>query len=219
MKKELQAANSKKLSMFQEVYPICEPHAYAAVVREPATQKMRYEVIEPTLREREKNQLREIKDLLVEEINVSLKDLETKEKAKEYLENKVREIVQDYRMKVAEEAMDKLLYYIVRDFIGYGKIDPLMKDHMIEDISADGVNIPIYVWHREYESLPTNIIFKEADELNSFTIRLAYLARKHISVARPMLDAALSPTEAKLPEGVQRSRFVVFVSIRLPSQI
>jgi len=191
MKKELQAANSKKLSMFQEVYPICEPHAYAAVVREPATQKMRYEVIEPTLREREKNQLREIKDLLVEEINVSLKDLETKEKAKEYLENKVREIVQDYRMKVAEEAMDKLLYYIVRDFIGYGKIDPLMKDHMIEDISADGVNIPIYVWHREYESLPTNIIFKEADELNSFTIRLAYLARKHISVARPMLDAAL----------------------------
>ena len=191
MKMESKAVNKKKLSMFREVYPIEEPHVYAAVVRDPASQKMRYEVIEPTLREREKNQLREIKDILVQEINVSLKDLETKEMAKEYLKNKVRQIIRDYRMKVAEEAVDKLMYYIVRNFIGYGKIDPLMKDHMIEDVSADGVNIPIYVWHREYESLPTNIIFEGADELNSFVIRLAYLARKHISIARPILDAAL----------------------------
>ncbi|MFQ5999943.1 MAG: type II/IV secretion system ATPase subunit, partial [Candidatus Bathyarchaeia archaeon] len=59
------------------------------------------------------------------------------------------------------------------------------------DISADGVNIPIYVWHREYESLPTNIIFEDVDELNSFIIRLAYLAGKNISIASPMLDATL----------------------------
>ncbi len=191
MKTESKTANKKKLSMFREVYPIEEPHAYAAVMRDPATQKIHYETIEPTLREKEKNQLREIKDILVQEINVSLKDLETKKKAKEYLKSKVREIIRDYRMKVADEAVNKLMYYIVRDFIGYGKIDSLMKDHMIEDISADGVNIPIYVWHREYESLPTNVIFEEADELNSFVVRLAYLARKHISVARPILDAAL----------------------------
>jgi flagellar protein FlaI len=66
-----------------------------------------------------------------------------------------------------------------------------MKDHLIEDISADGVNIPIYVWHRLYESLPTNIIFKDETELNSFIIRLAYLAGKNISIASPMLDASL----------------------------
>jgi len=191
MKTEAKAINKKKMSMFRVVYPIDEPHAYAAVVRDPVTQKMKYEVIEPTLRKGESSQLREIKDILVEEINVSLKDLETKEKAKEYLKNKVREVIREYRMKIPEEAMDKLMYYIVRDFIGYGKIDPVMKDHMIEDVSADGVNIPLYVWHREYESLPTNIIFEEADELNSFIVRLAYLAKKHISVARPILDAAL----------------------------
>ncbi len=191
MKTEPMAVDKKKLSMFREVYPIEEPHVYAAVVRDPATQKMRYEVIEPTLLEMERKQLQEIKNILVEEINVSLKELETKEKAKEYLKNKVLEIIRDYRMKIAEEAVDKLMYYIIRDFIGYGKIDPLMKDHMIEDVSADGVNIPIYVWHREYESLPTNIIFEDAEELNSFIVRLAYFARKHISIAKPILDAGL----------------------------
>jgi flagellar protein FlaI len=53
------------------------------------------------------------------------------------------------------------------------------------------VNIPIYVWHRLYESLPTNIIFTDPAELDSFIIRLAYLAGKNISIASPILDASL----------------------------
>jgi len=181
----------KRPSVFREVYPINEPYAYAAIVREPDTQKIRYEIIEPTLFREELDQLEEIKTLLMDEIDVSLKEVETRERAEEYLESKVREVIRDYRLKVAEESVDKFIYYITRDFIGYGKIDPVMKDHLIEDISADGVNIPVYVWHREYESLPTNIIYSDVEELNSFIIRLAYLAGKNISIARPMLDASL----------------------------
>ena len=177
--------------MFREVYPIQEPYVFAAVVRDPITQKMRYEVIEPTLLHEEEEALREITSILMEEVDVSLKDLETREKAEEYLKNKVEEVIKNYRVNVAKEAVNKLMYFIRRDFIGYGKIDPLMKDHLIEDVSADGVNIPIYVWHREYESLPTNIVFKTAEELNSFIIRLAYLAGRQISLATPMLDATL----------------------------
>ncbi|MFQ5999832.1 MAG: type II/IV secretion system ATPase subunit [Candidatus Bathyarchaeia archaeon] len=191
MESESKAVQGKKPSVFREVYPIDEPYVYAAVVREPNTQRIRYEVIEPTLLKGEEDQLKEIKAILIEEIDVNLKDVGTREKAEEYLKSKVREIIEDYRLKIAEEAVDKFMYYVIRDFIGYGKIDPLMKDHLIEDISADGVNIPIYVWHREYESLPTNIIFKDVDELNSFIIRLAYLAGKNISIATPLLDASL----------------------------
>ncbi len=181
----------KKLSVFREVYSINEPYAYAAIVREPDTQKIRYEVIEPTLSRDELAQMEEIKSLLMDEIDISLKEIETREKAEEYLERKTRGVIRDYRLKIADESIDKFIYYITRDFIGYGKIDPLMNDHLIEDISADGVNIPVYVWHREYESLPTNIVYRDVEELNSFIIRLAYLAGKNISIARPMLDASL----------------------------
>jgi flagellar protein FlaI len=188
---ELRRKGIKKTSVFREVYPIHEPYVYAAVARDPITQRIRYEVIEPTLLKEEEDQLKEIKHILFEEIDVNLKDVDTREKAEEYLERKVRETIKEYGFKTAKEAIDKLMYYIVRDFIGYGKIDPLMKDHLIEDISADGVNIPIYVWHRNYESLPTNIIYQGSEELNSFIIRLAYLAKKNISIATPLLDAAL----------------------------
>jgi flagellar protein FlaI len=181
----------KKSAVFREVYSIVEPNVYAAVVRDPMTQKMRYEVIEPTLLQEEQKYLDEIRALLMEELDVSIKDLETKEKATEYLKRKVSEVIRDYKLKIPAEAVEKLMYYIVRDYIGYGKIDPLMRDHMIEDVSCDGTNIPIYVWHREYESLPTNIVYKSAEELNSFIVRLAFLSGKQISIASPLLDASL----------------------------
>ncbi|MDH5702300.1 MAG: hypothetical protein OEZ12_05975, partial [Candidatus Bathyarchaeota archaeon] len=161
MKGESKSVQEKKPSVFREVYLIHEPYVYAAVVREPNTQRIKYEVIEPTLLKEEEDQLKEIKAILIEEIDVNLKEIGTRDKAEKYLQNKIREIIKDYHLKIAEEAIDKLMYYLIRDFLGYGKIDPLMKDHLIEDISEDGVNIPLYVWHREYESLPTNIIFND----------------------------------------------------------
>jgi flagellar protein FlaI len=182
---------TKKPAFSREIYPIQEPYVYAAIVKQPETQKTLYEVIEPTLQKNEEKQLQEIRKLLMEEVDVNLKEIETKEKAENYLKDKTRHIIKKYRIKVEPEAIDKFAYYVVRDFVGFGKIDPLMKDHLIEDISADGVGIPIYVWHRVYESLPTNIVFKNAEELNSFIIRLAYLSGKNISVASPILDASL----------------------------
>jgi flagellar protein FlaI len=181
----------KKSAVFREVYSIAEPNVYAAIVRDPLTQKMRYEVIEPTLLKEEQKHLNEIKSLLMEELDVSVKDLETKEKATDFLKRKVAQVIKDYKLKIPTEAVDKLMYFIVRDYLGYGKIDSLMRDHMIEDISCDGVSVPIYVWHRECESLPTNIVYRSAEELNSFIVRLAFLAGKQISIASPLLDASL----------------------------
>jgi flagellar protein FlaI len=181
----------KKPAVFREVYPIREPYVYAAIIKDPKTQKIMYEIIEPTLQKDEKERLKEIKTFLIDELNVSLKEIETKEKAENYLKEKTKETIRKYRIKIPPEAIDKLVYYIIRDFLGYGKIDALMKDQLIEDISADGVNIPIYVWHRMHESLPTNIIFEDEAELNSFIIRMAYLAGKNISIASPILDASL----------------------------
>jgi archaeal flagellar protein FlaI len=181
----------KKPTAFREAYPIQEPYVYAAIIKDPETQKTRYEIIEPTLQKEEEKQLNDLKSFLMEEIDVNLKEIDTKKKAEDYLRKKTNEIIRKYRIKIAPEAIDKLAYYVIRDFVGYGKIDPLMKDHLIEDISADGVNIPIYVWHRMYESIPTNIIFKEESELDSFIVRMAYLSGKNISIAAPILDASL----------------------------
>jgi flagellar protein FlaI len=73
----------------------------------------------------------------------------------------VQDVIKKYKIKVPPESLDKYLYYIKRDTIGYGRIDALLKDPNIEDISCNGLNVPVYVWHRKYESMPTNIKFRD----------------------------------------------------------
>ena len=76
-----------KPAVFQEVYPIQEPYVYAAIVREKETQKIRYEIIEPTLQPDEEKYLHEIKNFLMEELDVNLKEIENKEKAEQAYES------------------------------------------------------------------------------------------------------------------------------------
>ncbi len=179
------------VSTFKEVYPLNEPYAYAAISRDQETGGLKYSIIEPTLRPNEKELLARLKQLLVEELTIDLKTVGTRAKAEEYLKEQIHRIIKDYKILVEPESLEKLLYYMMRDFIHLGRIDALMRDHMIEDISCDGVGIPIYIWHREYESIPTTVSFDSANELDAYVTKIAYISGRHISIATPMVDASL----------------------------
>ena len=93
-----------------------------------------------------------------------------------------------------KELKDKIFYHIFREFLGYGRIDIVMSDEGIEDISCDGTHVPIFIYHKKYDAIPTNIWFKDDQELNSFVVRLAQISGKQISVFSPIVDG-------KLPDG------------------
>jgi len=177
---------------FAEIIPLKEPHVYAAISKDPQNTSLKYVVLEPTLTEEEKKALEAIKKILFQTLDVDMRSLGSTGDARKWLGNQIARIVKDYKINVEEGTVEKLKYYLVRDLISFGVIDPLMHDHMIEDISCDGPKIPVYIWHRRYESIPTNLIFEDEDELDSFIVRLAYLSGKHISIANPMLDASLA---------------------------
>jgi flagellar protein FlaI len=132
-----------------------------------------------------------LKGLLMQVMDVNMSKLESKEAAKEYLGQKSEEVLDHYDFKVDKPAKEKLMYYLLRDNLGFGKIDPLMHDPSIEDISCDGTNISVYVWHRKYEYVPTSVRFATTEELNTYALRLAYQCGSHVSIAQPMLDSVL----------------------------
>ena len=102
----------------------------------------------------------------------------------------MEELIGEYGVKIDLKSLFRLQYYLVRNFLGWSRIDALMKDPQIEDISCDGVNIPIFLYHRRYHNIKTNIFFDE-DHLNSLAITLAQRSGKHISIGSPILDATL----------------------------
>ncbi|MFC6955139.1 ATPase, T2SS/T4P/T4SS family [Halorubellus litoreus] len=89
-----------------------------------------------------------------------------------------------------EYQVEKLLYFLKRDFIGYERIDPIKHDINVEDISCDGHNSPIFVYHGEYEQIISNIYHGER-ELDDFVVKLAQRSGKGISKRRPQVDATL----------------------------
>ena len=178
-------------SYIKKLYEIEKPFTYVTISENSLTQSKEYQVGEPTLTKKEVDAFQKIKDFLIDTLNVTMKDFSSPKEAGEYIEEKVKLLSKKYHLKLDENNLNKILYYIKRDYLGFGKIDIMMKDKLIEDISCNGVSLPIYIWHREYESVPTNVSFNSQDELDSFITRLAYQSGKMISLAKPLLDASL----------------------------
>jgi len=152
---------------------------------------IRYQIIEPSLSERDEKALEIIKKLLMTELSVSMGEIKSKKEAEYRLGRKIEKMIKTYRLKIPAKNIAKIKYFAIRDFVHLGKIEPLMRDHMIEEISCDGTGIPLYVWHREHESIPTNILYQKDAELNNFARKLAYICGKHVSMADPIVDATL----------------------------
>ncbi|MGO8807039.1 MAG: type II/IV secretion system ATPase subunit [Candidatus Bathyarchaeia archaeon] len=176
---------------YKEHYPLLIPFSYAAIV-ESARNDVKYSVLEPTLTESDKQSLAELKNILWDELTVNIKNLKDPQAAEDFLKFKVLETAVKYHISLDSKTLGKYQYFVVRDFLGYGKIDGIMRDENIEDVSCDGINSPVFVWHRKYESIPSNIVFETSQELENFVFKLAYLCGRHISIAQPILDGTLN---------------------------
>lgn len=179
---------------FKEFYPVLPPFGFVGIQVDDGNGKKVYNVIEPTMSAEESEILKQIKDAIIINVGVPLEVLKSEAKMKTYLDSMIEKILKKHKKMLPKESEDKLKYYLIRDFLGYGKIDLLFHDINIEDISCNGTNTPIYIWHRVHESLPTNIIFPTEEELHFIVTRLVNKTGNQISIANPIL-------EGTLPEG------------------
>lgn len=154
--------------------------------------KFVYEVMEPPLTLQDKKMIRYLKRIIEYKIDVDFSKLDT-QKAKDYLAKIINNILIEFGLKTDPTKIDIYRYYIERDFLGLGKIEPLLRDNNLEDISCDGIGIPVFVFHRDSRigSIQTNIVFDKKTELDNFIIRLAQKCNKNISVAEPIVEGAL----------------------------
>lgn len=175
----------------KNIYPIQEGKVYAVISTNPITKHTKYEAVEPTLTEQDEISLKLVRDHFTSTINMTLTELGSRDKAIESLKTGLEDALRLHKLSLKEFQKEKMMYYLVRDYLDYDKIDIMMKDPYIEDVSCNGPHIPLYIWHRVHESIPTSIIFNSEEQLDSYVIRLAYKSKRMISVANPLLDAAL----------------------------
>ena len=172
-----------------EIEPVEEPYSYVRIKYDTIANEYLYEVIEPQLSDDEDEVLTAVRMTLIDKFR--LVDKEEMDKREEILRELAENAMDETGIELSSISRERIFYYIRRDFLGFGAIQVPMIHSQVEDISCDGVNIPIYIYHRKYGSIKSNIKFERADELDAFVVWLAQRSGKHISVASPMLDATM----------------------------
>ncbi|MDD3621249.1 MAG: type II/IV secretion system ATPase subunit [Methanofollis sp.] len=167
-------------------YWLVPPFSYANIVRtDPVT--LRYEITEPKVTEKELVVLEET----FEHLRTALVYDSPRKRGEMDLDpDLARKVIRSFDPEIADERVEVLYYYLRRNFLGYGKLDPLMHDEQIEDITCNGAGVPLFLYHRRYASIETDCVFDDT-ELNKFVLKLAQKADKQLSLTTPLVDAAL----------------------------
>jgi len=172
-------------------YSLIDELAYADIKWEENESQFVYNVREPKFSPEEEKIYSKMVSGLMEILDVELSAIKKKEEAQKYLQSQIKKVLEEYEIKISEETYIKILYFVQRNFVGLNEIEPLMQDPYIEDISCDGVGIPIYVVHRKYGSIKTSIAYNDTKDLRGFVVKLAERSGRFISYAEPLLDGTL----------------------------
>ena len=94
-------------------------------------------------------------------------------------------------VSLSDAQVKRLLYYLRRDYVWYGPIDPIKRDVHVEDISCDGYDSPVFVYHTDRgEQIVTNRTFGR-EGIDEFVVNMAQRAGTGISRREPNVNATL----------------------------
>ncbi len=170
-------------------YLIDPPYQYVHIEYSKKDGSLIYDVVEPQLSDDEKVALDIIEHAFEKLVSTNLELIDA-ERRTEYLRERFYSLVNIFGLKLTEDQKERMYFTLKRQYLGYSRIDTLMKDKYIEDISCNGSDIFLYVQHRTYGSIRTNVKFGEV-ELNNFVLKLAQVSGRHISLLQPIRDVSL----------------------------
>src|SRR5271170_5035571 len=178
-------------------YPVNPPYAFVHIFFNPKSSELLYQALEPTLHPKEEALIALIRgkmESIISQEELPITEGQTLEDSpvlREFLRKRFVNVLDLYDIDVPAKRQPVLLYYLQREFVGLGRTDAVLRDPFLEDISCLGPNIPLFVFHRVYGSMRTNVAYGGEIELNKYIFRLAQIAGKHVSIYQPILDATM----------------------------
>lgn len=173
-----------------ESYPLNPPFSYAWIFQDDSEGSFFYVVDELPMSRGERESYKQLKGILEFELKAPHLD----ETLIDSFHRQLPPIMDNHKEILGSTnaiGVRKINYYLEKDLIGYGKIDGLIRDPFIEDISCLGINKPVYIYHRKYSNARTNVVYTDEEELDDFITRIVHRQGKHVSIAHPIVDLTL----------------------------
>jgi flagellar protein FlaI len=155
----------------------------------------------------EKTLLNTIKEAATRLITVSPEEIRDPEARRKFYFKRIKEIIEaSPELGVPRAKIDFYADMTVREMIGYGILDLLTRDDKLEEIMVIGPLKPVYVFHREYDMMKTNIRFGNNEEIKNIIDRIAREVNRRVDSQTPMLDA-------RMPDGSRVNATIPPVSL------
>jgi flagellar protein FlaI len=122
------------------------------------------------------------------EVLISLYNEVTEVSDKEEKVNFLNALGKKIRLTGAQHEM--ILFHLIKDRLGYAKLEPILRDMYIEDISCVGVG-NIYIIHKIFGSIKSSVEFEDDLELNKYVVEASERVERPVSEATPIVDAIM----------------------------
>lgn len=139
--------------------------------------------------------LEKIRQEFVSKMNLeSLESFESSdnvEHIKEEFKREIKSLINKYFPRTDEKTMNMLINYIIEENLGLGKIDILLSDARLEEVVINNHKDPVWVYHREYGWLITNVLVPSEGRIRHFATMIGRDIGKEITNLKPLMDAHL----------------------------
>ncbi len=164
----------------------------------------------PKLTESEKKLLRKIERRAIAEINIDPENIPDEDKKRKVFLYEVLKLIKSRFPEVRGPRRKSFAELIVQDMIGYGMLEPLIRNDALEEIMVVGIKKPVYVYHRKHGMCKTNIVFEKDIEIERIVAKIARSLGRRIDFSCPLLDA-------RLPDGSRVNATIRPISLEGPT--
>jgi Type IV secretory pathway, VirB11 components, and related ATPases involved in archaeal flagella biosynthesis len=110
-----------------------------------------YWVDEPKLSDSEEELIARIRSELNKSLSLrSIPSIDNYSDVKKYVRENAESLLRRYIQDTDSESLNKVMYYILRDTVGFGPLEPLINDPRVEDVHVNGPGRSVFVWHNKY---------------------------------------------------------------------
>ena len=110
-----------------------------------------------------------------------------------------------------EMMVPSLRYYLERDLLGGGKLDPIMYDDKVKKVSVDGPRKAVRVEYDDLGEMPSNLWLDTKEDIDKILKRIAAATGKSLNEDNPMLDVSFQGLHFKgaIGKGDEQSKLEI----------
>ncbi len=100
-------------------------------------------------------------------------------------------VIEKEIQSISKKDKNALIALLLSDMLGLGKIEFILDDPNLEEIVINSSKEPVWVYHKEFAWLKTNVFLKNEEETHNYASIIARRVGKQVTILNPLLDAHL----------------------------